>query len=358
MSGSLPSAKGYYYKEVAPEEQGLSYQQAHQLEKPLDSNDGEWTKLAEFQPKRSNDILIESYIDELIEAASGEIKSRLDRVFVVKRRNFKANAGAVHSKGRFTGELVTFNVGLSDACFQYAIAFAEFIELCRLRHELGDSDHNTKVAFVRLCSDITKLAEAQLTWAVLGNNIRLKKKEVLWPEKNVADAATGVACTMDKYILRHELAHHLLSHTDYDDKRDAGLSALVEKWGVIGKASKEHQSEFEADVGSVYLAICNGKPPTTDGIVNIALGSLLGITVLGQLKADIHASSFSHPSTAERFLLMQSVLRSLAADDPHFRSLESDIYRFQALLFGVQKRGLGQLHTYLLEQIDKNNNQN
>lgn len=345
----ITSAREYYYKLVAPDESGKSYQAVHQSDLGHLFPDESWGRIVGHGPNRSNDFLIEGYIDELIELNEGRFSDRLKSIFVAKRRIFKPNASAVFSESKFFGDLIFFNVGLSDACFQYAILFAEFTELTRLRGNLGDADPVTRRAFAEFCENLIKIKNAQEFWAAGGNDVRLKEESNLLPREDIADLAAGIACLMDKQILRHEIAHHFLGHTGNSSVRDPELAALVEKWQIEGVASASHHKEYEADIGAIYLSLSDA--PTEDRCIDVALGSLLSVTVLGQFYADVTAVGITHPSVMDRFKGIQKVLESIMGDKGFYSSLESDVHRFQALLFLIQSKGLGVKHDDIIGKV-------
>src|SRR5690349_3247631 len=107
---SYLSAKDYYYKFIAPEEAGSNYQQIHQAYLYEGSEDDTAIKIFGHVPNRSNDILIEEYIQDLADGAPQVIQQRLGSVFVAKRRNFVSSAGAVHGNGMYVGDLIFFYV--------------------------------------------------------------------------------------------------------------------------------------------------------------------------------------------------------------------------------------------------------
>lgn len=285
------SAKDYYYLKIAPEEANKNYQQAHQNHLYTDRSDQEQYRIITHVPNLSNDILIEDYMGELITNVNAEIAERLKNSFIAKRKNFFANAGAVHSKKNYDGDLVFFYVGLSDVLFQYAILFTEFVELTALRKTLGDNDPKTISLLYKLCSDIEKLTEAQIEWGINRNEIRFKDEVTLMPSDNIVEKATAIAILMDKSILRHELAHHLLGHTGISDSISLDI---IEQFLEGQEYSHEHKKEIEADLFGLYLPISgtsNSTEQFNQSSIDVTLGTLLAQTTLAQLKADIYQDS-------------------------------------------------------------------
>jgi hypothetical protein len=101
---------------------------------------------------------------------------------------------------------------------------------------------------------------------------------------------------------------------------------------------------------AIFLASSNSPNPNSDLQFDIVFGTLLVITVLGQLTADIFRESASHPSNAKSFEMIQTVLRSII-EPGFYQSVGEDVRRFQVLLYEIQKRGLGQRHTDLRDRL-------
>lgn len=349
------SAREFYYSKIAPDEAGKSYQQAHQSaiydEKSSKEN---LSNIVGHVPNLSNDILIESYIENLIASTSGTFSDSISRMFVAKRKDFLANAGAIHAGGRFEGDLVFFYVGLSDLCFQYAILFGEFINLCALRQELPDDSEDVMLSMTGVVKGLNKLANAQLEWGINGNEIRLKDETLIYPSDHLADNAARIATLMDRVVLGHEIAHHLLGHTG----RDATISELLEiriapflNQGLSAK----HRKEIEADLLGLALPLWSTFGDSSDQAeFEVALGALLFYTVISHLKCSMFFESESHPSAATRYNHVLKFIRT------HFKlpvldSLIDDIERFQALLFTTQDRGLGLMQQHRLStNVERN----
>ncbi|MBI2769527.1 MAG: hypothetical protein HYX47_07885 [Burkholderiales bacterium] len=337
------SAREHYYNNVAPEEDSKNYQQVHQSYIYEDRQDPSSVRVYSHVPRYSNDLLIEQYVTELLELVAPPIAPRLRGVFVAKRLNFFANAGALHAKEKYEGDLIFFYVGLSDVLFQYAILYEEFQTLTRARTALGDDAADTKELFVELCRDIQKLSEAQIDWGINRNEIRFQDETVLVPAPKVEGRAATVATLMDKAVLRHEIAHHLLGHTSSGSDLSDQLRQPIEHFLKDAGHSSEHNRELEADLCGIYLPMSGQRHVEPDQLgFEVALGTLLAQTALAQLKASIHLSSVSHPSWKVRHQLSIRALREFYPL-PGYEAALSGVSRFQALLYLVQQRGLGEL---------------
>jgi hypothetical protein len=342
------SARAYYYSLIAPEEESRNYQRVHQYDLYADKlDDPEAVQIINHVPGRSNDRLIEKYIDELLSVTSRPIASRLENVFVAKRRNFLANAGAYHSSEKYDGDLVFFFVGLSDIYLQYSTLFCELLSLCTLRQKEPDDSPRVLSETTRLYRDLLRLSEAQIDWGISRNEIRFKHETVLIAEDDIEAKAIAIACLMDKTTLYHEFAHHILGHTGRTTEASYFLSGAVEKF-LPPDVTPDHRRELEADLGALFLPLrVHDEPANSDLAIELALGFMLAQTVLAQLKSDVFVESSSHPSWAVRYRATMVAIRDVCRHAP-LDTIVDDVSRFQALLYSTQKRGLGYFQRALL----------
>lgn len=339
------SAREHYYLNLAPEEDGKNYQRTHQRDLYEGNDDPNAVRIYDHVPHYSNDLLIEEYVRELRDLAGGQIAMQIDHLFVAKRRNFFANAGALHAKDEFEGNLVFFYVGLSDLLMQYAILYQEFYSLTLARESLGDDARETKALFFAVCRDMSKLSEAQIEWGINRNEIRFKEEFVLVPSAEHVGRATTLATLMDKAVLRHEIAHHLLGHTESNPNLEPLIRPYIEHFFDRNEYSVAHAREIEADLASILLPSSRASDESADQLgFEVTFGTLMAQTVLAQLKASIHLDSPSHPSWNVRHRLSVKALRHLYPAEGCEQAI-SEVSRFQALLYRVQGRGLGELTT-------------
>lgn len=337
------SAREHYYLNLAPEEGGQNYQKTHQSYLYEGNDDPSAVRIYNHLPQCSNDLLVEQYVSELRGLVLAEVASRLDHLFVAKRKNFFANAGALHPKEAFEGDLIFFYVGLSDVLMQYATLYQEFYALTRARETLGDDAHETKALFFTVCKDISKLSEAQVEWGINRNEIRFKDEFVLVPNAEHDGQATSLATLMDKAVLRHEIAHHLLGHTAAPSSLSSRIRQHIEHLFDRSAYSAEHVKEIEADLAAIFLPVSGTKQENFDQLgFEVTFGTLMAQTVLAQLKASIHLDATSHPSWSVRHRLSLKALRHFYPA-PGFEYAVSEVSRFQALMYRIQGRGLGEL---------------
>jgi len=341
------SAKEYYYTKIAPEESGQNYQQFHQKDIYKNNDD----EILLHKPYRSNDILIENYVDEIRNNSAKNISTRLENIFVAKRKIFFPNAGAVHDEDTYSGDLIFFYVGLSDVLFQFSILFTQFIDLSNLRRSLGDNHAKTKDKFIKLCTDIETLSEAQMDWGINRNEIRFKEN-YLYPDDNIVDKSAAIATLMDKSILRHEISHHLLGHTKSSEK--ISFDAINNILNNI-ECLNSHKKELEADLLAIYLPLSNDKLSSTSieqFSIDVSLGTLLMQTALAQLKTNILEESETHPSWYLRYTTCLKFIKQLHPSK-YLDSIIDDVTRFQVLLYTIQDKGLGALNKGILNELNK-----
>lgn len=346
------SAREYYYKFMAPDEMGKNYSEYNNIIR-RSIEDTEYSALIEVIlnhiPQKSNDILIEHIIDELISYSDGAIKERLEKVFVFKRRDFIANAGALNSRSEHDGDLIEFNVGLSDAAFQYCTLFDAMI----LTKEQA---YNNYAAPSHLLKMSQKLADAQARWSENFGHIQLSPEDVLLPNENLKqtdDRPANIARCTDVFILAHEFAHHMLNHTSKGDDYRLLLNRCFSRPQPDGweSFSSEWQQELAADTAAIGLI--TGTVGTASNEVTAALGSLLTMTVLGQLVEDVDAGTDTHPPVMLRY--KNCITTLLAVSSYNYYPIVRDMANFQRILFRIQNRGLGKHNMRITKGGQKEN---
>jgi len=336
------SAREYYYSKVAPNELGVNYHTLRRqgLEYALSEHpelESSYRRALNHVPTLSNDLLLEELTRELIERTDGVVRERLERIFVAKRATLLANAGAYIQSGEIEGDLVFFNVGLSDAALQYAILFRGMISVKQAIRQ------GNLAAASDLLEDAKRLASAQGRWRISGDVIQLTDDDALQiPEDS--GIAVGIATMTDRFILSHEIAHHLLGHTGGIDHTSHFIerSLTTDAQARRDKAPRRRREEYDAD----WLAILILAGITHSSVTKVsdvfanqaALGSLLTLTVIGQI-SNPSISSGSHPSPFDRYSHCLEALSTLQTYQPV--AILRDIRNFHRLLYRTQGVGLG-----------------
>src|SRR4030043_147434 len=351
------TARDYFYKFVAPEQLNKSYQAAFQ-ERDLSqlpnglpngvpsfsTQEDAFKKAVNHAPNRSNDILIEHYIENLIKLAPAKLKSRLEGMFVAKVKDLIANAAAQHSRGNYDGDLIFFNVGLSDACYQYAILYYEFIRLVDEGKRRGDR-HPEIVQLTKSVTEHTiKIAIAQRRWNREGL-VQFTWDDVVYSRPAMEGYAITIATYSDKFILYHEIAHHILGHTKLGNSPFTFLENLPDickYWR--NTMSKKHMQEYEADAAALLMTLqtrSSNLQEERDKELSIAVGGLLTLTIIGQFARHVDKASIDHPSVSSRFDQCVAILKESCTYETSIGEIIDDIKRFQILLRKSQGWGLG-----------------
>jgi Zn-dependent protease with chaperone function len=346
-------AKDYYYKLIAPEEQGQNYQQTHQYEgyytweraqqflSPLEKEPGfsqKWNSIYRYVPDRSNDALLNWILEEIETKVESNIKKRMHNMFIAKRNDLEFNAFACQGIQEFTGDLVFLHVGLSDACFQYSILFEEYLQLQYTKNDtaakLIHADH------------LMRIKQAQQKWKLYGDYIKLDKETFLVGTKEVEEGALELAVMNDMFILGHEIAHHLLGQTGREDIGSELIELLPNNCQMWHIEHQSRSSELKADALALLLVagVANktfwNNPTKDEYALQAAIGSLLALTVLGQCSADPNKPTDTHPSVTNRQEQCMRILEIITPTN-EYEIVKKDIIRFQSELFFTQRHGLG-----------------
>jgi hypothetical protein len=333
------TAKEYYYAEIAPEEYGKTYAEMHIFSnnKLLDYVGEDRVKelrniLGGWSPKNSNDYLIDKIMQHFIFTHSGKLRDLLEGTFIVKRKNYFANAAALITNGSYDGDLIAFNVGLSDAAFGYAVVFNEF------RHVTERLRSGDYAAPKRFAESVEKILRLRHEWRKTGSYVLFR--EAVVPERDdEAEAGALAACT-DHFILAHEIAHHWLGHTD-DVVRAICSLPTEEKVQPLKSLDLplEWNQELGADSAAISIIIGNSASYRDSTIINATVGALLLFLVLGHLAGEVNEGSKSHPPIAMR---VKNVLSTLGSVDkvkvPIIQQIATDIDRFDAALRRIEAR--------------------
>lgn len=339
--GSVLSARSFFYKYYLGASDQKSYAEANYPDL------AEELAVPPHVPRRSNDALLEEYMDDLVAVAPEEYRDRIDGMFVGKLHDFEANAAAMLEDEHY-GDLIFFNVGLSDACFQYSMLFHQLVKLIGLRTK-AEGDRSSEVAnyLQVLGGNLTKLKSAQDRWNESGK-VSLRSEDEVAFYKQDLELAVAIACTTDRFVLFHEVCHHLLGHTSggalhFIDTLPDGCRA----WE--GTTNEHHRQEYQADAGAIMLSLWSSSKESVD-VVGAVLGTLLSLTVLGQFTKDASVASETHPSTLARFEQALAVLGASVPRD-ELDPILDDVERLQLLLSGTQDRGIGGLRAPISASI-------
>ena len=339
-------AKEYYYEYIAPEEGGKSYQELQAID--MKSRFGYVSADSvgkNFTPRYSNDFLLDYLIEDFARNADASLQNRLENIFVAKRFNKVPNARAKGSKKDYEGDLIFFQVGLSDACFQYAILLSNFQYMKAYLKDYG-INHPKSLEQVSVFQDkLIKLSNAQKRWSSYWDFIQIEKDFNLieGSQSEQEERAAEIALLTDRFILGHEIAHHLLGHTGNYDIGKGYIELLPDNCKLWHKSDSVHAKEFQADALSLLMT-CNATKELSNHQdrenpkTGSALGALLTLTVLGQLAGDIHKPTRTHPKVAVSYKQAMHILVELTYHGFLIHIFE-DFLSFHKLLHTTQNRG-------------------
>jgi len=160
----------------------------------------------------------------------------------------------------------------------------------------------------------------------------------------IESQAAGLAKHANKFILCHEISHHILGHTATGDRPLSFIEDLPDHckyWKRVEQSS--HQQEYEADASAITMTL------QTHGLdskaqhkreFEAAIGALITLTVLGQLIGDVDDVTPSHPSVKSRFDQCLDIIHARCKHET-IRGTVFLIKRFQTLLWAIQQKGLG-----------------
>lgn len=397
------SARDYYYANIKGEMQRLSYQKEHHLktfnqvcdyfekrgfEELTHYFEEDVQAIVNHQPIWSNDYSLENLLKEITENTLDEnIRKRLNEMFFVKDKEYLVNAYVPKKDKPYSGDLIFFNVGLSDLCYQYSILFTEFLSLASAYPNKGkDGLSDLYYQYCVLCAEdifiagkghedkylddavekyvqrfldhAFKLANNQDISYRRGNVFRMQRGSELRPDNlKELEISIIISAMTDKFILCHEIAHALLGHTGSNDDGTAiieKLNSSCQAWNFDNPCyAKEYQADALALLLILGLAVSDPCAEINStryknsnaerALAESVIGSLLELTVLGQCFSSVKVSSERHPSIEKRFQQLIVIFNELVPDrlKKVFQRHLGHIRQFQGLLWSTQGSGLG-----------------
>jgi hypothetical protein len=348
------NARDFYYKFIAPGEEGKSYTATYSVD-TLNSQEflAELNRLFESGfiteeeyesieriknkiPHLSNDFVIEELLGKILSHVHPKIKQRLETAFVAKRKEYSPNAFALSSSEDFTGDLILFHVGLSNACSQFITLYSERKALQEIGFELGKDHPEVKERISFFTIQVDKLKESQRLWNVLDGMILFPFSLSLESSsRQTFVEAVEYRQYTDLFILGHEISHHLLGHTGKGSEGQRFLQKIPVEYQLWRQASPNHAKELQAD--ALSLLLITGM--TSDELIEekgplfykAVMGSLLSMIVLGKVSGGVDIETSTHPSASTRIKQCHNVL-SLFLPSDILGGLENYVFSFQEFL--------------------------
>jgi hypothetical protein len=297
------NARQYYYRKNLRQAVGISYQRgegikikSHRLVKKI-------VKTLNHLPRLSNDRLIEFTLLDLINNhIPSEFRARLEYLFVAKINDHLYEARAISNPGMYRGDLIYYYVGLSDGFYEFTLFFTKlhFVQM--------DVDSIIKECF-RL-SSMTKYWRESYP-----------KRIDIFQEPNDLDEATymekaaGIAVLMDKFVICHEIAHHLLGHTGKHNDAGCFLNNLPDELKSWQHHPNERAKELQADALAALFMMKMTKDGMKQGSLhnsqdafNAILGCSFVLKALSFLSEDPDEVSKEYPSINDRLLSCMAIL--------------------------------------------------
>lgn len=298
----MMNARQYFYKNVLPTFAGISYQKAMNIK--LVKKDRVSTKIWRHLPKFSNDGHLENVTKNLLKDHIPQIfRNRLEYMFIAKLSSHQYQAKALIKPGEYRGDLIYYYVGLADCLFEFSIYFTEFTD------KKSDSnileDHGLRLMI--MVQDWRNTSPLRID---IDPNLVVKSFD-----DKIMDRAAGIATLTDKFVICHEIAHHLLGHTGKNNDAYFLLDKLPEKLKSWKNKSVDHAKELQADtLAALFMmkltdaTMVQGALGKSQEAFEASLGCLLTLSVNIFLSNDSGKETSSYPSDNERLESCLAVL--------------------------------------------------
>ncbi|HFJ9483845.1 hypothetical protein CN439_25005 [Bacillus cereus] len=297
------NARQYYYRNNLPRSVGMSYQRGSSIKIKSHRFFKNAVKTLNHLPRLSNDRLIEFTLLDLINNhIPTEFRERLNYLFVAKINDHLYEARAISNPGMYRGDLIYYYVGLSDGFFEFTIFFT------KLNYIQMDVDSIIHECF-RL-SSMTKYWRESYP-----KRIDIFQEPNDPDEAKYMEKAASIAVLMDKFVICHEIAHHLLGHTGKQNDAGCFLDNLPDELKSWRHHPNEHTKELQADALAVLFMMKMTKDRMKQGSLNDSqdafnaiLGSLFTLKALSFLSENPDETSKDYPSINERLASCTDIL--------------------------------------------------
>jgi hypothetical protein len=282
-----------------------------------------------WKPHRSNCAEIEGVLEDLIHDAPNHWKALLSNVFVGRTLTGDPNAEA-WNRGRVG--VVEISLQFTNILTDYINAFDQFF--FALRRILTDIDLSAPDAQERVDKldaaahvgvwtslDAAQSQMADVTRLVGSVAVDLGLHPNRTPE---AHAVTVSAC--ERFVIGHEIAHHLLGHTAGADRPDAKatrryLARILHDAGasdLLANLGESARQEVHADcLGLLISARAVERDPDGRALYGPIAGSFLTLLAVTHARDDwLLDGSSTHPPVWMRLSVLDKLIRHIAAGVP------------------------------------------
>lgn len=297
------NARQYYYRKNLRKAVGLSYQRSVGIKIKSHRFGKKIVKLMRHIPRLSNDRLIEHTLLDLINNhIPAEFRARLEYLFVAKINDHLYEARAISNPGMYRGDLIYYYVGLSDGFYEFTIFFT------KLNYVQMEVDSIIKECF-RLSSMTTYWRESY------PKRIDIFRKPDDPEETAYMEKAASIAILMDKFVISHEIAHHLLGHTGKQNDAGCFLDNLPDELKSWQHHSHGHGKELQADALAVLFMLKMTEDTmkqrsidNSQDAFNAIIGCLFTLKALIFLSKDPDEVSKEYPSINQRLVSCKTIL--------------------------------------------------
>lgn len=282
-----------------------------------------------WEPRRANCPEIEGVLENLIDDAPEHWKALLRNVFVGRTLTGDPNAEA-WNRGRVG--VVEISLQFTNILTDYINAFDQFF--FALRSILKEIDLSAPDAQQRV-DDLNDAAHlgvwesldaAQAQMADLTRLVGSVAVDLgLHPDRAPDEHAVAVSAC-ERWVIGHEIAHHLLGHTAHADRHDAKatrqyLMRILHEAGaddVLENLGESARQEVHADcLGLLISARAVDRDPDVRSLYGAVAGSFLSLLAVTHARDDwLHEPDSTHPPIWARLSVLGIMIRHITAGLP------------------------------------------
>jgi len=287
----------------------------------------------------SNDLLTNSIIEDVEKDNQHWVTGFFDELFVGKLGTNEVFASSLPTGKNYTGYLSVYDVGITLACYFWCECFTHYIvNFSQLVRQRRDSDLYLKEPGIKQFLD--DVADVFNNWRLSGH-VNMHEAQNLYSKHEVkADSPTvaNVAACLDKFIVAHEVAHHLAGDTGGAHANIELVKSMMNVHRKIPLHFGSETIEHAADILALYLVSGGVKDQQLlssirrhEILVNLTLGSLGALSCVAALIEEPYKKEEEdYPSATSRFnntLSWVTLQTTLSTLDKNSNERERDIAR-------------------------------
>lgn len=276
-------------------------------------------------PDRSNCPELNAVVEDLIRSVPVEWRARASNIFVGRVVGGEVNATAWSHQH---AGIVEIDLQFTYAVEGYVAAFDEYMSAVRgavggvIDGSLKDGGRALSLLRKRFDQPWHSLANSQDGWmdptVVKSWNVDLLKS--VRARRHVLDEAV-YSC--EAFVVAHELAHHLLGHTNSSLPRNIKADKAVRDalgnqilFDIVSPLNSCQKQEAHADIlAYVILARAVDRTPSFAELYRAHLGSILSLTAFAHLTGNWVEldGQASHPGYVDRFRMVDALTEIFSA---------------------------------------------